>query len=238
MERRFDAMARGSQRSGDDRAGREVAPPRRGGGLRLPGLKHWRRRRGFTQRELARRADLAEGYLWKVESGRRGCNPSVAHVLAELLEVDLQDLRTKYDAHEVQAASTGGAQAASGPARSRVAYRHVHQAYLRIFLEREVGSSYAAMDEGVLEKHCEERAWEEVLEAVRARKREIEFLGEVLEDGEVLQDRDLPEEVRSFLEAVLESYPDLDIRLLAVARRRVLSEEGHEALTKAMGDLL
>jgi hypothetical protein len=114
----------------------------------------------------------------------------------------------------------------------------VHQAYLRIFLEREVGSSYAAMDEGVLEKHCEERAWEEVLEAVRARKREIEFLEEVLEDGEVLQDRDLPEEVRSFLEAVLESYPDLDIRLLAVARRRVLSEEGHEALTKAMGDLL
>src|SRR5919107_388204 len=217
MERRFDAMARGSQRSGDDRAGREVAPPRRGGGLRLPGLKHWRRRRGFTQRELARRADLAEGYL---------------------LEVDLQDLRTKYDAHEVQAASTGGAQAASGPARSRVAYRHVHQAYLRIFLEREVGSSYAAMDEGVLEKHCEERAWEEVLEAVRARKREIEFLGEVLEDREVLQDRELPEEVRSFLEAVLESYPDLDIRLLAVARRRVLSEEGHEALTKAMGDLL
>src|SRR5215212_6150147 len=134
MERRFDAMARGSQRSGDDRAGREVAPPRRGGGLRLPGLKHWRRRRGFTQRELARRADLAEGYLWKVESGRRGCNPSVAHVLAELLEVDLQDLRTKYDAHEVQAASTGGAQAASGPARSRVAYRHVHQAYLKILL--------------------------------------------------------------------------------------------------------
>jgi len=37
---------------------------------------------------------------------------------------------------------------------------------------------------------------------------------------------------------VLESYPNLDIRVLAVARRRELSEEGHEALTKAIRDLL
>ena len=54
----------------------------------------------------------------------------------------------------------------------------------------------------------------------------------------MLQDPDLPEEVRSFLEAVLKSYPDLDIRLLAAARRREPSEEGREALTKAMRDLL
>ena len=54
----------------------------------------------------------------------------------------------------------------------------------------------------------------------------------------VLQDPDLPEEVRSFLEAVLKSYPDLDIRLLAAARRSEPSEEGHEALTKAMRELL
>jgi len=54
----------------------------------------------------------------------------------------------------------------------------------------------------------------------------------------VLEDSDLPEEVRSFLESVLESYPDLDIRLLALARRGEPTEEGHEALTKAMRDLL
>jgi hypothetical protein len=53
----------------------------------------------------------------------------------------------------------------------------------------------------------------------------------------VLQDPDLPTEVRSFLEAVLESYPEQDIRLLA-ARRREPSEEGRQALTKAMRDLL
>jgi hypothetical protein len=76
------------------------------------------------------------------------------------------------------------------------------------------------------------------LEALRARKRELEFLKGVLEDGGVLEDSDLPEEVRSFLESVLESYPDLDIRVLAVARRKEPTEEGHEALTKAMRDLL
>ena len=100
------------------------------------------------------------------------------------------------------------------------------------------GSAYAAMDEWALEKHCEKRSFEEVLEAVRSRKREIEFLKEVLEAGEVLEDSTLPTEVRSFLEAVLKSYPDLDIRVLAVARRREPTEEGHEELTKAMRDLL
>ena len=54
----------------------------------------------------------------------------------------------------------------------------------------------------------------------------------------MLEDFTLPKEVRSFLEAMLESYPDQDIRLLAVARRREPSEEGHEALTMAMRDLL
>jgi hypothetical protein len=64
------------------------------------------------------------------------------------------------------------------------------------------------------------------------------FIGGVLGGGGAPQDSDLPEEVRSFLEAVLESYPDQDIRLLAMARRREPTEEGHEALTKAMRDLL
>jgi hypothetical protein len=54
----------------------------------------------------------------------------------------------------------------------------------------------------------------------------------------VLEDSTLPKEVRSFLERVLKSYPDLDIRVLAVARRGEPTEEGHEALTKAMRDLL
>jgi hypothetical protein len=124
------------------------------------------------------------------------------------------------------------------PTGARVAYRKVHQAYLKMFLEGAVGSSYAAMDEWEIEKHCEESTWEEVIESVWARKREIEYLGEALEARGVLEDPDLPKGVRTFLEAVLESFPDLDIRLLAEARRRESSEVGHEALTKVLLNLL
>jgi len=94
------------------------------------------------------------------------------------------------------------------------------------------------MDEWEIEKRCEKSTWEEVIESVWARKREIEYLGEALEARGVLEDPDLPEGVRSFLGAVLESFPDLDIRLRAEARRREPSEAGHEALTKAMRNLL
>jgi hypothetical protein len=51
-------------------------PALRGGGLPLPGLKHWRLRRGMSQADLARRADLKDGYVARVESGRRGCTTS------------------------------------------------------------------------------------------------------------------------------------------------------------------
>jgi transcriptional regulator with XRE-family HTH domain len=227
-------VSEGSQAPGKDRAVGEPEPAIRGGGLPLPGLKHWRLRRGLSQRDLALRADVTVDYLSKIESGRRGCNPSIAQHLADLLEVDLLDLRRKYDGAEEQQKVSRTAR----PARIRIAHRQVHQVYLKMLLAGAVGSAYAAMDEWAMEKHCEKRSWEEVLEDVRARKREIEFLGGVLESGGVLQDPDLPEEVRSFLESVLESYPDLDIHLLAMARWRETSEEGREALTKAMRDLL
>ena len=216
--------------SGDDGAGRELAPPfTKHGGYRLPGLKHWRLRRGLRQVDLAQRTDQASTQLSKIELGRRGCNPALAQRLAEVLEVDLEDLRTKYD-------DAQEAQEASKPMRPRIAYRQVHGAYLRMLLLRAVGSAYAAMEEGELVKHCEQRLWEEVIEVVRARKREIEFLRELMEDAQV--SAGLPKQVRVFLDGTLEGYPDLDLRLLATARRREPTEEGHEALTKAMKGLL
>ena len=204
------------------------------GGLPLPGLKYWRLRRELSQAKLARRADLTVDYVSKVENGRRGCNPTIAQHLADLLGVDLLDLRRKYDGAEEEQKVSNPAR----PARVRIAHRQVHQVYLKLLLAEAVGSAYAAMDEREIEKRLEEGTWEGVLDAVRARKREIEFLGGVLEDGEVLQEPDLPEEVRYFLEGVLESYPGQDLYLLARARRRETSEEGYEALTKAMRDLL
>ena len=197
----------------------------------LPGLKHWRLRKRLSQKELARRAGLTSHHLYKIETGKRGCNPETAQLLADVLQVDLEDLRRRRE-------DALDGKAPPKPSRARIPYRNVHQAYLRLILKGAVGSAYAAMDEWEIEEYCEEGTWEDAIEAVRARKREIEFLGEALEAGGALRDPDLPEDVRTFLESVLKSFPDLDIHLLAMARRREPSEEGHEALTKAMRALL
>ena len=228
-------MTEGSQEPNRDRVVGESEPAIRRGGLPLPSLKHWRLRRGLSQAKLARRADLTVDYLSKVESGRRGCNATIAQHLADLLNVDLLDLRRKHDGAEEEQQKVSKP---ARPARVRIAHRQVHQVYLKLLLAEAVGSAYAAMDEREIEKHCQESIWEDVLGTVRARKREIEFLGEMIDSRKVLQEPDLPEEVRSFLESVLESYPGQDLYLLARARRRETSEEGHEALTKAMRDLL
>jgi len=188
-------------------------------------------RKGITQAELARRADLSSDYLFKVESGRRACRPQAAELLANRLGVSLAVLRRKPGA-------TFDMETPPKPDRPKISHRRVHQAYLKVFLKGAVGSAYAAMDEWELKDRCEEGTWEEALEIVQARKREIEYMRDGLRVGEVLRDSDLPEDVRSFLEAVLKSFPDLDIHLLAMVRRSETSEDGHEALTKAMRHLL
>jgi transcriptional regulator with XRE-family HTH domain len=214
--------------------------------LPLPGLKRWRLKRGLSQTELARRAELKDGYIARIESGRRGCNPETAQLLADLLGADLQDLRTNHDDASDAGVPPKGVPPKGVPpkgvppklARPRIAYRRVHQAYLKIILEGAVGSAYAAMEEWEIEKCCERGTWEEVLDAVRARGREIGYLKRFLEDEGVLRDLELPEDVRSFLKAAIEGRPDLDIRLLAAARRREPWEGGREALTEAMRELL
>ncbi len=60
-------MSEGSQEPDRDPAVGEVEPALRGGGLPLPGLKHWRLRRGLSQRDLALRAELTQDHLWKIE---------------------------------------------------------------------------------------------------------------------------------------------------------------------------
>ena len=209
----------------------EPEPALRGGGLPLPGLKHWREYKRISQAELARRADLTSDYLFKVESGRRACRPEAAELLADLLGVGLGALRSKPGA-------AFDMETPPKPSRPKVSYRHVHQAYLRIMLEGKVDSAYAAMDEWELEERLEGGTWEEALEIVRAREREIDCLRDSLWARGVLGKPDLPEDVRKYLEAVLESFPDLDIHLLAMVRRREPPGEGREALTEAMRALL
>src|SRR5918992_2597312 len=114
--------------SGSDGPVVEPVPPLRGGSLPLPGLKHWRLRKRLSQKELARRVGLTNYYLYNIESGRRGCNPETAQLLADVLQVDLEDLRRRRE-------DALDGKAPPKPSRARIPYRNVHQAYLRLVLE-------------------------------------------------------------------------------------------------------
>ena len=197
-----------------------MEPPLSGGGLRLPGLRQWRLRRGLTQQRLAERAGLDQRQLSKIETDRRGCNPSAARRLAGELGVDVAELRAHPREQDTRAA------------KPRVSRLNLHRAYLGVLLGREVGSAYTALSEEALEKHCEGLSWEGVVEVASGRRREAQVLRELLGDTA------LPEEVRSFLEEALGTYPDRDIRFLAAARGRESSEEGREGLTRAMRGFL
>jgi hypothetical protein len=118
------------------------------------------------------------------------------------------------------------------PRRPSIVYRRVHGTYLRIILQREVGSAYTALGERGLELHCNKPPWEGVLEVVSNWKREAEVI------REILRDTDLSKEVRRFLEAAVSGYPNQDIRILAVTRSREGSEKGREELARAMQELL
>jgi transcriptional regulator with XRE-family HTH domain len=196
---------------------------RRGGGLRLRALKAWRRRRGLTQKELAQRVGVPQQYVGRIETGLRGCDMLVAQRLAETLAVNLRELQTEPEPEAI--VSKGG-----GP--RRISNRSLHRAYLHMLLTREVGSAYVALSEGELEEHCVGLSWKGVLEVVSRRRREAEFLREMLKDAVPHPD------VRLFFEEVLSAYPDHDIRLLAAARSRERSEKGREELTRAMRELL
>jgi hypothetical protein len=70
-------------------------------------------------------------YVSRVEQGR-GCNRAVARKMADALGVDLDELR----------AESGGAEVAGT--------RYLHKAYLKLLLERVVGSAYAVLAEDEL----------------------------------------------------------------------------------------
>jgi transcriptional regulator with XRE-family HTH domain len=199
------------------REGSEVEPALRHGGLRLPGLKYWRLQRGLNQVRLAEQVNTNQRYISRVEAGERGCNLNTAQKLAEVLEVDIQALRTKTEPE---------------PVRPRIVYGRVHRTYLEILLERTVGSAYTALGQRRLELHCRKLPWDGVLEVVSKRKRETEVLREILRDA------DLNREVRLFLEGAVSEYPNQDIRILAAARSREDSEKGREELSSAMQELI
>ena len=133
--------------------------------------------------------------------------------MAEALGVDLDELR----------AEAGGEDPGT---------RYLHKAYLKLLLERIVGSAYVVLDERELESYSEGLSAEELVEILSKRRRELEFVEEVLADAELLL------QMRLFLEELVRERPAEDIRVLARRRTQESSEEGRERLTRAMRELL
>jgi hypothetical protein len=108
--------------------------------------------------------------------------------------------------------------------------RSLHRAYLKVLLEREVGSAYSALEEREFEDRCLRLSPGEVLEIISRRVLERELLKEVLTD--------LHPEVCTFLEELVRGQPGEDVRILAARRHQEHSEEDRQRPTRAMRGLL
>jgi transcriptional regulator with XRE-family HTH domain len=204
----------------------------KGGGLRLSGLKKWRERRGLSQGQLAKLVGVSPHYVQRIEQGRQGCNPWVAQKMAEELEVDLEELRASLAPEEITG-TEGDVRVRRGRTPVVIPRRSVHQAYLKVLLDREVGSAYSALEEREFESWCMKLSPEELLEIISRRGLERGLLKEVLTDTARLHP-----EVRTFLEELVREHPGEDLRVLAARRRKEHSQEERERLARAMRGLL
>ena len=91
--------------------------------------------------------------------------------------------------------------------------RSVHRAYLKVLLERKVGSAYSALEESEFESWCMRLSLEELLEIISRRQLERKLLKEVLTDTARLHP-----EVRTFLQELVTEQPGEDLRILAARR--------------------
>jgi transcriptional regulator with XRE-family HTH domain len=190
----------------------------KGGGLRLSRLKKWRERRGLSQDQLAKLVGVSRHYVQRIEQGRQGCNPWVAQTMAEELEVDLEGLRAR-PAPEEGTGAERDVLVRWGRPQVVMPRRSLHRAYLKVLLEREVGSAYSALEEREFESWCMRLSPEELLEIIYRRGLERELLKEVLTDTAGLHP-----EVRTFLEELVREHPGEDLRILAARRAQEHAE--------------
>jgi len=168
-------------------------------------------------------AGLSPKSLPRIERGEGGCTIPTAQKLAEALRVDWKEL---------QKPSPQGKVPRGRPGRPDW---NLYRPQLKRLLDLAVGSSYMAMPEKELERHCRTLSWEEVIEVISAREREAKVLTSELD---LEEDANFPQEEQGLFERVLRSFPDQDICLLAAARRREETKRGHEELTRAMRELV
>jgi hypothetical protein len=152
--------------------------------------------------------------------------------LAEELEVDLEGLRASL-APEVDTDAEGDVLVRRGRPPVVIPRRSVHRAYLKVLLEREVGSAYSTLEESEFESWCMRLSPEELLEIISRRGLERKLLEEVLADTARLH-----RDVRTFLQDLVRGQPGEDVRILAARRNQEHSQEERERLSRAIRGLL
>jgi hypothetical protein len=151
--------------------------------------------------------------------------------MAEVLDVDLEGLRAR-SAPEEGTGAEGDVLVRRGRPPVLIPQRSLHRAYIKVLLEREVGSAYSALEEREFESCCMKLSPEELLEIISRRGLERELLKEVLTDTSWLHP-----EVRTFLEELVREHPGEDLRILAARRAQEHSQEERERLSRAMRGL-
>jgi hypothetical protein len=142
--------------------------------------------------------------------------------MADALEVDLQVLLAGADEEDLAAAEETRPDSGGEPPQPHLGSpRYLHQAYLKVILNREVGSAYSVLDERAFESHIRTLPVDKVVEDLSKRRRELEFVKE-----ELASEADLHPQVRLFLEELVREHPAEDIRVLAVRRAWEPSERG------------
>jgi hypothetical protein len=151
----------------------------------------------------------------------------------EVLEVDLEGLRARSAPEEEGTGAEGDILVRWGRPQVVIPRHSLHQAYLKVLLDREVGSAYSALEEREFESWCMKLSLEELLEIISRRHLERKLLKEVLTDTAPLHP-----EVLTFLKELVRGQPGEDVRILEARRHQEHSEEDRQRLTRAMRGLL
>jgi DNA-binding XRE family transcriptional regulator len=78
-----------------------LAKKRYSGYFPLPALRYWREERGYSIRELSRKADVTHDSIWRLEKQKRRAEPKTRRKLAKALRVRPKDLTNDPPAEEV-----------------------------------------------------------------------------------------------------------------------------------------
>jgi transcriptional regulator with XRE-family HTH domain len=128
--------------------------------MKLPRLREWRESRGFTQRELASRADVGEKVVPRAEAGE-SIRPNTARKLAGALDIEVVDLMERPPVPLAQAPSASPETATGAKPPETIVHLgpqelRLSQGELRVEVRERLERALQLVDAGQMEAAAEE----------------------------------------------------------------------------------